>query len=119
MNLYLRSYSYGGGCSDAVVAEIYRSAADIVYHSEYHDFYWGTSDVQDFVNQFGTFLDAASSYEIQFTLEHDAGVFGGAIGPIPIFSYPFNTSGITNIPIGDSIADTTGARSSTATAMER
>ncbi len=88
--LYLRAYSYGGGCSDAVTADIYRSAADTVYHSEFHDYYWGTSIVDDHVNQSGTFLDAASSLEIGFVLRHDAGVFGGTTGPIPVYGYPFN-----------------------------
>jgi len=90
ITLYLRSYSYGG-CSDAVYAELYRSAANTVYHSEWHDYYWDTTGSYDGANKYGTFLNAASSLEIQFVLAHAAGVFGGGTGPIPIYQYPIDS----------------------------
>jgi hypothetical protein len=87
--LYLRSYSYGG-CSGAVQAQLYHSAEDYVYHSEFHDFYWGTTYNYDYENHYGSYLNAASSFEVRFVLKHDAGTFGGTTGSNPIYTYPFN-----------------------------
>ena len=97
-SFYLRSYSYGG-CSDAVQAQLYHSAGDYVYHSESHDFYWGTYNY-DYEYHNGTHLDAASSFEIRFVLKHDAGTFGGTTGSIPIYSWPFNYEGDYEFPDG-------------------
>jgi hypothetical protein len=88
-SFYLRSYSYGG-CSDSVQAQIYHSSGDTVYHSESHDFYWGTDSSYDYEYHYGSHLNATSSFEIRLVLKHDAGTFGGTTGSIPLFSYPFD-----------------------------
>jgi hypothetical protein len=88
ISLYLYSSDYGN-CWDGLSAEIYQSASDFVYHSEWHDYYWGTSEV-DGHERLGTLLDASSAIEIRFLLDHAAGTFGGTTGPIPVVQYPYN-----------------------------
>jgi hypothetical protein len=76
-------------CPTGLYAQLHRSSSDIVYHSVFHDFYWGTTDTYDNVEQYGTLLNAASSLEIRFTLQHAEGTFGGTTGSMPVTELPY------------------------------
>ena len=42
------------------------------------------------MDQYGTILNAASSWEIRFSLQHEEGTFGGTTGPMPVYESPYD-----------------------------
>ncbi len=86
VDFYIQTYNYP--YYQASYVQLTRSAANDVYYSLYHDYYWGDS-VSPYGVQYGTYLNAANSVGVRLVLQSGGTAFGGTIG-IPVCSYSWD-----------------------------
>jgi hypothetical protein len=85
-DFYVQTYNYPW--YQQSYAQIYRSAANDVYYSVYHNYYWGDGS-NSYVNQYGTYLNATTSVGTRFVIQSGGASYGGSI-TIPLYSYSWD-----------------------------
>jgi hypothetical protein len=61
-----------------------------VYHSIYHDYYWGTTDDSGIVPvQYGELLNANTQIDVRFLVEDGSAVYGGTTS-VSLSSNPYD-----------------------------
>ena len=84
VDLYVTSYSF----YQQSYAQFYRSAANDVYYSVYHNIYWGDGG-SSYTTQYGSYLNATTSAGVRFVIESGGTAWGGST-TIPVYSYSWD-----------------------------
>jgi len=86
-DFYVYAYNYPE--YQVSYAQFYRSAANDVFYSLYHNIYWGGGGGPS-TSTYGTFLNATSSVGTRFVIQSGSASFGGSAS-IPVFSSSWST----------------------------
>ncbi|HEY5909910.1 MAG TPA: hypothetical protein VJA21_04830 [Verrucomicrobiae bacterium] len=86
-DFYLQTYQ--DPWSQGSYAQIYRSAANDVFYSVYHNYYWGDGSYS-YANQYGTYLNAATSVGIRLVIKSGGSAYGGSVN-MPVYGYSWDS----------------------------